>query len=186
MHRTHEQIHDELLVLRCQDGDEDALRSLVLRWQSRLLRIARPMVNDVESTRDIVQETWIAAASGLRKLHDPASFPTWIRRIVLNKCTDHVRKRVADRRVKAEIEAQATRQQRQLEGAQDSTEDHRLLIAALAQLPEEQRAILVLHYLDELPIGQIARVLGLAPGTVKSRLFYARDRLKTALERRQS
>ena len=93
MTRTHEDIQDELLVLQCQEGDGDALKALIARWQPRLARLAWRLTGESEAARDVVQDAWLAIVRGLKRLDDPARFRWWAYRIVTNKCADWIRRR---------------------------------------------------------------------------------------------
>ncbi len=200
MNRTPGDIQDELLVLQSQDGDADAMRTLVERWQPRLAGLAWRLTLDREAARDVVQDAWMAIVRGLRRLDDPARFRSWAYRIIANKCADWTRRRSVRRRAANDVKVDAaaaavrTNQAADEPGAQAeagrasadaeaSAEGIGRLRKALADLPPEQRAILTLHYLDGLSIGEIADVLSVPPGTVKSRLFHARNRLRAEIER---
>lgn len=186
MSRTYEDIQDELLVLQCQHGDAEALKTLIARWHPRLGRMAWRLTAEREAARDIVQEAWLAIVRGLRRLDDPARFRSWAYRIVRNKCADWTRRRVVQRNAAQEMQDAAINA-----GAESATEtdpagDVARLRNALAELPNEQRAILSLHYLDGMSIAEIAAALDVPKGTVKSRLYHARNRLKQTLERIES
>ncbi len=192
MTRTHEDIQNELLVLQCQSGDEEALHTLVTVWQPLLDRLAMRFTNDREAAKDIVQNAWIAIVRGLRRLDDPARFRPWAYRIVTNKCADWMRHRIKQRAFENEFihrtggqAASGTRVTDNNESsfASDSQDDVIRLRAALKKLPEQQRVMLSLYYLDGMRVSQIADVLNVPAGTVKSRLFHARCQLKKILER---
>lgn len=186
MSRTHEDIQDELLVLQCQEGDADALKTLIERWQPRLARLAWRLTAKREAARDIVQDAWLAIVRGLARLDDPARFRTWAYRIVSNKCADWTRHRVVERRATQDLRYVAasavgnSTKKTELSGQLDSMRD------ALAALPDDQRAVLSLHYLDGMSIAEIARVLDAPVGTVKSRMHHARNRLRNSMERTES
>ncbi len=187
MQRTHDDIQSELLVLKAQEGDSDALESLVAHWHPRFARLAWRLTNQQEAASDVAQEAWIAIVRGLTKLDDPARFRAWAYRIVTNKCSDWTRKRIVGRKVQRKLETESNLTgMESKEGSQEITEtvdQVKCLRETLATLPDDQRAILSLHYLEDMGIREIASVLGVPKGTIKSRLFYARDRLKQALER---
>ncbi|MCB1693773.1 MAG: hypothetical protein KDI19_13480, partial [Pseudomonadales bacterium] len=86
-----ERIYDELLVLRCQDGDRDAMATLVKRWQQPLERFATFVARDPDLGREAVQEAWLSIIRGLARLEDPARYRQWMFRIVHNKCMDLLR-----------------------------------------------------------------------------------------------
>jgi RNA polymerase sigma-70 factor (ECF subfamily) len=185
MRRPYEDIQNEFLVLTAQAGDGDALKELVEQWQPRFARLAWRLTGQKDAARDVAQDSWVAIVRGLARLDDPASFRAWAYRIVRNKCADWTRKRIAGRRVQAQVAAEAPAHLS--ESPRDETEaadDRTRLRIALATLPQEQHAILSLHYLDGMTIAEIARVMGIPAGTVKSRLFYARSSLKQAIERK--
>jgi len=178
--RTHEDIQDELLVLQCQEGESEALETLIARWQPRFMRLAWRLTSEREAARDIVQDAWLAIVRGLGRLDDPARFRSWAYRIVKNKCADWTRRRVVHRAATEELRDRAT----ELAGIDPADRDETTRLRRSIQgLPEEQRIILSLHYSEEMSIVEIAAVLGVPAGTVKSRLFHARNRLKEALER---
>lgn len=183
MRRTDEDIEDELLVLRCQAGDGEALRALVKRWQPRLGRVARHLTGDREAAGDVLQDAWLAIVRGIRRLDDPARFRTWAFRIVTNRCTDWLRRKVVRRKFFAEARNAGVPTSFEDSGESDSGTEVARLRDALTQLPEDQRTTIALHYLEGMGIAEIARVLDVPAGTVKSRLFNARERLRIAMER---
>ncbi|MFQ5490305.1 MAG: RNA polymerase sigma factor [Phycisphaerae bacterium] len=183
MGRTHRDIQDELLVLQCQQGDAAALKTLISRWQPRLARLAWRLTADREAARDVVQDAWLAIVRGLRRLDDPARFRSWAYRIVNNKCADWTRRRVVQRSVARDLQNAAVTKAADQTGKTDSTGEVASMRQALKRLPDEQRSILSLHYLDGMGVADIARVLDVPVGTVKSRLYHARNRLKQAMER---
>ena len=176
--RSQADVLDEMLVLRCQQGDGHAVELLVGRWQPRLLRQALRLTGDLEAASDAVQEAWLAIVRGLGRLHDPARFRPWAYQIVSRKCTDWVRRRQRrrrlDRRVAAENGAEAAA----------PVADDRLaqVRRQLRLLPSDRRAILSMHYVEGMSVREIAEVLSIPEGTVKSRLFHARNRLRDSLE----
>ena len=186
MGKTHHDILDELLVLQCQDGDDNALETLIERWQPRLSRLAWRLTGEREAARDIVQDTWLAIVRGLRRLDDPARFRTWAYRIVSNKCADWTRRRVVQRNAAQDMQAKAVRALDSRSNDDDSADDVVQMRDALARLPDDQRAILALHYLEGMGVAQMARALDVPQGTVKSRLHHARNSLRQTLERMKS
>ena len=183
MHRTPEDIADELLVLKCQAGDDGALKALVLRWQPRLVRLAWRLTGHGEAARDLTQDAWLAIVRGIRGLDDAARFRTWACRIVANKCADWIRRRGVQRAAVNDLRQSTPHSSTKADA--EATKQVQLS-AALRQLPAEQRVVLALHYLDGFGISEIAEVLDLLPGTVKSRLHHARRSLKEVIERIES
>jgi len=183
MQRTSDAIYDEWLILRSQDGEVEALEELVGRWQPRLARHALRLTGRHEAAGDVTQDAWLAIVRGIGRLRDPAGFPAWAYRIVGHKCADWVRRRVRERGLEAEAASAATANGRVESPEAEMSDDIARLRAALKRLPDEQRIVLTLHYLEGLAVADIAQSLEVAVGTIKSRLHHARHRLKESLER---
>jgi RNA polymerase sigma-70 factor, ECF subfamily len=175
----HERLDDELLVLRCQEGDAEAFAALVGRWQPRLWRHARRLTGNESTSWDVLQEAWVAISRGLIGLADAAAFPAWAYQIVSYKCRDALRR---DRRRRAATEVYFERMQSHEQETAGAGQQHNSLQEALEQLAGPDRALLSLRYEERFDTAEIARVLGIPEGTVKSRLFYARKRLRKYLE----
>jgi RNA polymerase sigma-70 factor, ECF subfamily len=167
---------DDRLVARAMRGDRDAFAQLIEPRAGRLLRTARAVLGSETDAYEATQEALIAAWVQLPVLHDADRFDAWLNRTLVNKCRDALRKR---RRVR-EIDLSTT----DLE-AEDTTQ---ALVAAAAvaaafdRLSVDERHILVLHHLHDLPLAQIASHLDIPVGTAKSRLWSARRALERALE----
>jgi len=177
MRRDPGTVLDEWLVASAKTGSEPAFGQLVARWTPRLLRHACRLLGDTDQAQDAVQDAWAGAARGLRRLEDPARFPAWMFALVSRRCADRVRRSVRDRRLAVQV-ADLGGPPAEVSGA-----DQRLdLREAIANLPVEQRLVVSLHYGEGFGVDEIAAAHGLPPGTVKSRLFAARQTLKTFLE----
>ncbi|MFG0286112.1 MAG: RNA polymerase sigma factor [Phycisphaerales bacterium JB039] len=173
-------IEDELLVLRAQGQDREALGELVGRWHGRLLRHARLLTGDSAGAADVTQEAWVGIVRGLRRLDDPARFGPWAYRIVTRRAADWTAGRQRERRL---VRA-ATELGRQSEAAPDSRADEiAQLRQALRALPGDRRAMLALLYLDGASVSLISLIFQIPPGTVKSRLHHARRELRQTIER---
>jgi RNA polymerase sigma-70 factor, ECF subfamily len=180
MNRDLDRILDEYLVSRSQAGSREAFEQLVRRWTPRLLRYAARRVERVEAAADIVQETWVAAIGGLRRLADTALFPTWIYRIATHKCADAIRVLERQRRLKIHTGTDVAIAAETLSSGAQSTAGLDLA-AALRHLPVDQRTAIHLYYGEDLSIEEIATITGVPAGTVKSRLHHARESLKNQL-----
>lgn len=182
MQRTREDILDELLVLRSQSGEAAALELLARRWHPRILARAARLTGQPEIAPDVAQEAWLAVVRGLGRLHDPARFKGWLHRIVANKCADWIRGEQRRRRLDERV---AREQEHEPETAPGPDgRDHQIarLRSALRALPEDRRTLLALFYLEGLSVQEIAAALEVPAGTVKSRLFHAREHLRKALD----
>jgi len=175
--RTADAVLDEYLVVQSQLGDAEAFGCLVCRWHAKLLRHGRHFTRDGEAAEDVVQESWIAIVRGLGSLHDPARFGAWSFRIVANKARDWVRREEARRRAMRGFEAARP--------PRDDTLPSSLIgrvRKGIAELEPTHRCILTWFYLEEMSVTDIAEALDVPAGTVKSRLFYARQALITSLK----
>ncbi len=179
MTRTSESIYEELLVMRCQDGESDAFEELYARWQPRVLRHAMHLTARPEAAKDVVQEAWLAVVKGLKRLEDPTRFRSWAYRIVGNKSADWVRETQRRRKLQAGVSEEAKASSAEV---RNEDEDMARLRTALKQLPGESQAVLSMHYLESMGVREIAHSLGIPSGTVKSRLYHAREQLRNALK----
>ena len=171
-----EQLRNDLLVLRCQEGDAAAFGSLVVLWQARLWRHARRLTGDEDAAYDILQEVWLAIGRGIARLRDPAAFSGWAYRIVSNKCRDWIR-RERRRRKGQESYAAAWAVEN---NAAPHHEDERCesLRQALTRLRGPDLALLSLKYEEGFDTSQIAEALGIPEGTVRSRLHTLRNKIR--------
>ena len=176
---------DEYLVSLSQAGSIEALDGLARRWTPRLLRYASRVLggsgDSGEAARDVVQETWVGAVRGLRGLRDPTQFPAWIYGITTRKCADEIRARTRRRRLDAAAADDAGKPI-----ASPTSEAQIDLATAIRRLPPIHRAVVHLFYREDLSVEEIAAVLKIPPGTVKSRLHHAREVLRSQLGDRAS
>lgn len=171
-----DQIVDQCLVVRCQEGDKTALDALLGRWQERLWRHAVRITGDADAAWDVLQETMVTISRGVGALIDPAAFPGWAYRIATNKCRDHFRR---THRHRLKMEAYVN----QPAGQEDVDPVTALdLQAALRTLPAPEQTLVSLRYEEGFSVAEIAGILGVNTGTVKSRLHRARQRLRSLLE----
>jgi RNA polymerase sigma-70 factor (ECF subfamily) len=164
-----DRVLDQYLVTLSQAGSRDAFERLARRWTPRLLRFATRTVGQSELARDIVQETWVGAIRGLKALVDPSSFPAWIYGIAHRKCIDAIRVRHRSRRLsdKVQREVDAAISVNPTNSAPSESLD---LATAIANLNDEQRIVVTLFYGEDLSVVEIAEILSVPAGTIKSRL----------------
>jgi len=168
-----EHILDELLVMRTQNGDMKAFSLLVKRWQPAILRQAYRLTRNDEAALDVAQDTWQAIARGISRLKSPLAFKTWSFRIVSNKSANWIKDQQKQRSIQDESEGQVSPTEEE-----SSLENIELIRRALNELPVNSKTILSMFYVDNYSVKEIAHILSLSEGTVKSRLFYARKMLK--------
>jgi len=178
MNINKEHILNELLVLKTQDGDMKAFSLLVKRWHPALLKQAYRISGNDDAALDIAQDTWQVIAKGIYKLQSPAAFKTWSFRIVSNKAVNWIRNQQKQRAIK-----NGNNELMLHEDQDEESGDIHLIQVALKELPENSKIILSMFYMDDHSVKEIAQILSLSLGTVKSRLFYARKTLKEKFEK---
>jgi RNA polymerase sigma factor (sigma-70 family) len=181
MRRGLQQALDEYLVLLSQTGSREAFARLVARWSPKLAAFAARQLASTEAAKDVVQETWESAFKGIARLEDPARFRAWIYGIAARKCADALRAKYRGRNVATAVDAQAMFEESSADSESDAG-DRLDLAAALKRLPPEQRAVVGLFFGEDMSIAEIATATGAPPGTVKSRLFAARQALRARME----
>lgn len=171
---------DEWLVVRCQLGERPAFDALIERWHAPLWRSVRQLTSNDDMAQEIVQEVWLRVIRGISRLRDGAKWRAWLFGIARRVLMDRLRRQYA-MPLAAETEIADV-------PAEDASVDPEVLSAALhdelAKLPLIEREVLTLFYLRELSLGEVADILGVPLGTVKSRLFRARHLLRRELEAR--
>jgi RNA polymerase sigma-70 factor (ECF subfamily) len=169
------QVFDEWLVLSYKSGNSRAMALLVRRWNPKLILHIYYRTNDLEVSKDIAQDCWIAILNGLPKLREPSDFGVWALRIANNKAVDWIRKQQKER-----IMLDYNHHHNLPDEMSGDEKDARLaaIREAYKQLDNRYRMLLNLHYRQGLGIRQMARILNISEGTVKSRLFKARSELK--------
>jgi RNA polymerase sigma-70 factor (ECF subfamily) len=171
------------LVRRCARGDRDAIRVLYDRHCDALLRFLERMLRDRARAEDVCQEAFLRVWRRA-ELFDPArgTFTAWLFRAAANLAFNRLAlKSSSETELSAQLVLPAADVDSPAEEASES-ERARLLHAALEGLAPRDRAILTLRHIEERPVAEIAAILEIPEGTVKSRVHYAMHRLRTALE----
>jgi RNA polymerase sigma-70 factor (ECF subfamily) len=182
---------DRNLIERARAGDAQAFDELVLRYERKVFNIAMGMVHDADDAKDVSQEVFLKVHQNLGSYEGDAQFSTWLYRVVVNQCIDHLRRRRTPR-----VEFDETFPAEEAEDAsgvsprrlgfdpQRALSDKELrqqIRTALEALSPTHRAVLVMRELEGLSYQEMAEVLGCSIGTVMSRLFHARKRMQTKL-----
>jgi RNA polymerase sigma-70 factor (ECF subfamily) len=187
-------------VAAARAGDRDALDALLRRHHDRLWRLCRRMTGNDHDAADALQDALIAIARGIRRFDGRSAFTTWSYRVTTNACLDELRRRKrrplpdavgTDERSDGGVVARPAQAHTAAGGRQDHDDggvetvaDRAEIDEALAQLPDERRAVVVLRDLCNLDYAEIARVLDIAPGTVRSRIARGRAQLADLLGNR--
>ncbi|MCL2648886.1 MAG: sigma-70 family RNA polymerase sigma factor [Phycisphaerales bacterium] len=173
-----EAIYCELLTLRCRRGDQAAWQELTEHWERRLFYFVRRIVGNEQDAWDVLQQTWIAVYKGIGGIRDGRALPKWLYQTARNLALMKRRSKhpeeipqVVDEEIPAHGDDESI-----------STVDVERIHQALDQLALAYREVLTLHFLRELSVWEIAEVVGVPPGTVKSCLYYAKRALRKLLE----
>ena len=175
---------DLRLLARAATGDVDAFDEVLRPRLARLYRMAVAITRSEPDARDAVQEASISAWRELPRLRAPERFDSWLDQILVNACRSLLRRsrRVRVREIELEPDGQLA-EGRDIEPAMDpDTAEVDLIRRAFERLAPDVRSLLVLHYVEERPLAEIARVMGSPVGTIKWRLSRARQALDRALE----
>lgn len=171
-------IFDGLLVLQYQSGDQKALSLLVKRYHPRLCRHAFWYTRDMDASKDIVQDSWSVMVHKLGSIKDPNSFGSWATKIVTRKSLDYLNH---NKKTRERMQAYAKLPRTDTE-TEEGESDRLKLQRGIRALPEDQQIVLRLFYTQEYSLKEISDILNISVGTVKSRLFHAREKLKTILK----
>lgn len=170
-------IFEGLLVLQYRSGNKKAFSLLVNRYNSKMCSHAYCFTYDKDLAKDIVQDSWGTIIKKLPYLKKPNSFGSWVMQIVTRKSIDYLIKNNRDREKLREYYNQPKA---------DSAFEHKeadlvKIYEAIKKLPQDQQVVLRLFYLEEYSLREISEILEKSEGTIKSRLYHAREKLKTIL-----
>ena len=181
MSRTSARVFDEYLVLGAISGDRNAFQYLVKRWQPKLLGHAYRLLGDQDQAKDALQDAWIDIHKGIGSLREERAFPAWAYRIVTRRCSKIIRSLQKDRKTKSALRTELS-VQGSMSTPIDQTSESLALGHAIKQLSAGQQATLSLFYRQDMTIPEIAIILEIPTGTVKTRLMHARNKLRSILK----
>jgi len=167
------QAEQDLLVLTAQDGNHRAFGALVKFYHNKLYGFAYKLTSNREVANDAVQNAWLKASKNLRKLKDPRAFKSWIYRLVRWSALDLIKKNNHDKEFLEKLYSEDF-----FSSSVENEFTNSTLAELIEKLPNIEKQIIHLFYLDELTIKELSIVLEIPAGTVKSRLFRARNLLK--------
>jgi RNA polymerase sigma-70 factor (ECF subfamily) len=179
--------NDADLVKQTLCGNTSAYNGLVQRYQRQVYNLAYRMLGNAEDAGDLVQDTFLRAYGALTSFRQDASFLTWLYKIASNLCIDQLRSRKAKSTLSLEVELEEGREPAAdirstcPEEAAVRGSVQEVVQRAILNLPEKYRAVVVMRHLNDMSVDEIARVLELPTGTVKTHLFRAREMLRGRL-----
>ncbi|MHC4551349.1 MAG: RNA polymerase sigma factor [Planctomycetota bacterium] len=174
-----EAIYNQLLVLRCQSGQAPAWDELVGRWEKPLIYYIRRMVDDEPQAWQILQEVWLQVVKNIHTLRRPEYLPKWLYSICHHKIVSYYRKSHRQAEFQTELCQEAHRDNHEPDVQFENAE---AVHWGLEKLKPVFREVLTLFFLQDLSVEEIAEVLDVPAGTVKSRLYYAKKQLRDVLE----
>lgn len=173
---------DEILVWRWKKGDSDAFDALYEKYKNIALRTAWLICKNQADSEDVVQETFVKCHLHIHELRKEKEFKAWMLKILVRCSWQFLKKKnreVADDQVEVHFQA------KEIPGILDyelRKEREKEIFSSVQRLSDKHRIVIILYYYDELSIKEIAKVMGCREGTVKSRLYSARNQLKSILE----
>ena len=168
-------LETELLVTRCHRGDRDAFEPLVRLWERPLFYYLRRLAPCEADAWDLLQETWLKVFRAVNSIRDPRTFPSFLYTTARNTAVSRLRLRTSDETGASGEDTAAC------DCAFIAFDNAEQVHHALDQLPLSQREALTLYFLEDLSIDDIAKVLGVPAGTVKSRLHYGKQAIRRIL-----
>lgn len=176
-------ISDKELVLAYQSGDKIALNYLVKRWHLYFCKLSFYKVKDADIAKDIVQESWKIIFNKLYDLQEPEKFKSWAISIVNRKAIDWLR---AHQRNESKLHRYSKEITEEPEESKEVVSQEELLkrklLEAIQKLSDEQQVVIRLFYTQSYTLKEISSLLKISVGTAKSRLFHAREKLKTIIK----
>lgn len=183
---------DVNLVKRARDGDQAAITEIYNMTYKSAYGVARQIVSNDDDACDILQDSYIAAFTKLDTLKEPEKFYGWFKRIVSNRCYNYLKKKKPDlfsqyiteddNGEEVEFEIVDENETFAPDKALDYEETKRLLREIIDSLPEEQSLCVLMYYVQDMSVAEIAETLGVSQNTVKSRLNYGRKKIKDGVE----
>ncbi len=178
------------LIQRAIDGDETAYRQLLENYRGAIFNLLFKMVRNKEETEDLVQEAFIKAFKALPSFNEEYAFSTWLYKIAINNCIDHMRKkRLKTYSINKPVRSKDGELDREFPDTSMSPDKEllhdertRLIETAIDELPENYKTAILLRHRDEKSYEEIAQLLDIPLGTVKARIFRAREMLKKRLK----
>ena len=174
---------DMQLVTASKNGDQDAFSLLVQRYQRRVFNLVFRMLQHYEEASEVTQEAFLAAWQGLPSFRGDARFSTWLYRIAYNCALKQLETRKRDKALHTALQAEQTLEVDDPKGSLLELLDNQEMVQEqLSQLPPKYRNVLVLRHLQDMTYEEMAEVLTMPIGTIKTHLFRARNLLKERLQ----
>ena len=173
---------DKELVLAYKNGNEKAIPVLVKKWHVQFCKLAFWYVKDVDIAKDIAQESWQVILNKLKHLQNPERFKSWSISIVNRKAIDYLR---ANNRVEKKYQKYYNENKNDVISDENDNQEElkKNLLKAIQRLSIKQQLVVKLFYTESYSLKEISEFLNISIGTAKSRLFHAREKLKSILKK---
>ena len=182
---------DELeLIRQAGQGDESAFEQLVIAYEKPVYNLCLRMCGDRDEAFDLSQDTFIKAWHAISMFQGDSKFQTWLMRIASNTCIDHLRKKKRKNVIPmTDLDREDEPLERQIADYEtdpavlaEKAQDHEAVREAMSQLPDQDRLILSMRAIEDMSYREIGEALELQPGTVKSRISRAREKIRRSLD----
>lgn len=190
MPKTREKKPNSDLIKKAIDGDEAAYKQLLENYRGAIYNLLYKMVRNREETEDLVQEAFIKAFKALPSFNEEYAFSTWLYKIAINNCIDHMRKKkLKTYSINKPVQSKDGELEREFPDTSMSPDKHvlsteraNIIGTAIDELPENYKRAIILRHTEERSYEEIAKILNIPLGTVKARIFRAREMLKKKLK----
>jgi RNA polymerase sigma-70 factor (ECF subfamily) len=176
---------DTQLVKASRHGNQDAFALLVQRHQRRVFNLSLHLLQDYEDASEVTQEAFLAAWQGLPSFRGEARFAIWLYRITYHCCLRQLERRKREGNLQAVIEVEqileSMHKEQQAEDILERRDRQAMVREQMEQLPSQYRMVLILRHLQEMTYEEMADILSMPVGTIKTHLFRARNLLKKRL-----
>lgn len=180
--RKKDNISDAQIIESYQNGDKRIIALLVKRWHQTFCRVAYRYTKDVDSAKDIAQESWTIILGKLGSIEDPDKFKSWAVTIVVRRSIDWLRSKNHERaKLLTYYREKPTDLSKNIDHQHQKLKKELLL--GLSELSANQEHVIRLFYIESYSLKEIAEIIGISVGTAKSRLFHAREKLKSIVKR---
>lgn len=177
-----ELIYNELLVLRCRQGNKQVSEELVRLWEGKLLYYIRRLVDNEQDAWQLLQQVWVVVFNSITKMQETKKFPAWVFGIARNLVLNHLRNKYSESSFLKEYEEFRDADIGRFKDCTENFDNAEQVHYGLSKVSLSNREILTLFFFQDLSLVEIAEVLQIPVGTVKSRLYYAKRALKNVLD----
>ncbi len=182
IHSASAELDDAALVTASKAGDQDAFAILVQRHQRRVFNLVFRMLQQYEEANEVTQDAFFSAWQGLPSFRGDARFSTWLYRIAYNCALKQLEQRKRDNAIQVAIQAETIDDDASVDAEIEAHDRQAIVQEHLLNLPAKYRVVLILRHLQEMTYEEMAEILTMPIGTIKTHLFRARNLLKERLE----